>query len=144
MAAGVELLKPLLIAEKVPSRGRVVLGSIQGDLHDIGKNLVAIMLEGAGFSVIDLGIDVPAERFIDTAVDQGATVVGVSSLLTTTMPKMKGVVDLVGERGLAGQVRVLVGGAPLTEEFAVSIGADGYAYDAANAVEKVRALVGEG
>jgi 5-methyltetrahydrofolate--homocysteine methyltransferase len=144
MSAAVEVLKPLLIAEEVPSRGKVILGSIQGDLHDIGKNLVAIMLQGAGFTVVDLGIDVPAAKFIDTALAEEASVVGVSSLLTTTMPKMKGVVDLVEERGLAGQIKVLVGGAPLTEEFAQSIGADGYAYDAANAVEKVRALVGEG
>ncbi len=142
MAAAVEVLKPLLIAEDVPSRGKVVLGSIQGDLHDIGKNLVAIMLEGAGFEVVDLGIDVPAEKFIETALEEDASVVGVSSLLTTTMPKMKDVVDLVEERGLSGKIKVLVGGAPLTEEFAQSIGADGYAYDAANAVEKVRTLVG--
>jgi 5-methyltetrahydrofolate--homocysteine methyltransferase len=144
MAAAVKLLKPLLIAEEVPSRGKVVLGSIQGDLHDIGKNLVGIMLEGAGFTVFDLGIDVPAEKFIETAVEEDASVIGVSSLLTTTMPKMKSVVDLVEERGLSGQLKVLVGGAPLTEEFAQSIGANGYAYDAANAVEKVRELVGEG
>lgn len=144
MTAGVALLKPLLIAEEIPSRGKVVLGSIQGDLHDIGKNLVGIMLEGAGFAVVNLGIDVPAEKFIEAAVEEDASVIGVSSLLTTTMSKMKGVVDLVAERGLSGQVKVLVGGAPLTEEFAQSIGADGYAYDAASAVEKVVALVGEG
>jgi 5-methyltetrahydrofolate--homocysteine methyltransferase len=144
MTAGVALLKPLLIAEEIPSRGKVVLGSIQGDLHDIGKNLVGIMLEGAGFAVVNLGIDVPAEKFIEAAVEEDASVIGVSSLLTTTMSKMKGVVDLVAERGLSGQVKVLVGGAPLTEEFAHSIGADGYAYDAASAVEKVVALVGEG
>jgi 5-methyltetrahydrofolate--homocysteine methyltransferase len=144
MTAGVALLKPLLIAEEIPSRGKVVLGSVQGDLHDIGKNLVGIMLEGAGFAVVNLGIDVPAEKFIEAAVEEDASVIGVSSLLTTTMSKMKGVVDLVAERGLSGQVKVLVGGAPLTEEFAHSIGADGYAYDAASAVEKVVALVGEG
>jgi 5-methyltetrahydrofolate--homocysteine methyltransferase len=142
MAGAVELLRPLLIAEDVPSRGKVILGSIQGDLHDIGKNLVAIMLEGAGFEVVDLGINVPAERFIEAAVEEQASVIGVSSLLTTTMPKMKGVVDLVEERGLSGQLKVIVGGAPLTEEFAQSIGADSYAYDAANAVEKVRSLIG--
>jgi len=126
MSAGVALLKPLLIAEEVPSRGKVVLGSVQGDLHDIGKNLVGIMLEGAGFSVVDLGIDVPAEKFIETAVEEDASVIGVSSLLTTTMSRMKGIVDLVQER------------------VAQSIGANSYAYDAANAVEKVRELVGEG
>jgi 5-methyltetrahydrofolate--homocysteine methyltransferase len=144
MTAAVALLKPLLIAEEVPSRGKVVLGSVQGDLHDIGKNLVAIMLEGAGFAVVDLGIDVPPEKFVEAAVAEDASVIGVSSLLTTTMSNMKGVVDLVEARGLSGQIKVLVGGAPLTDEFAQSIGADGYAYDAANAVEKVVALVGEG
>ena len=143
MTAGVTLIKPLLIAEEVPSRGKVILGSVQGDLHDIGKNLVGIMLEGAGFDVLDLGIDVSPEKFIDAAVEEDASVIGVSSLLTTTMSKMKGVVDLVEERGLSGQLKVLVGGAPLTEEFAQSIGADSYAYDAANAVEKVVSLVGE-
>ncbi len=143
MTAGVTLLKPLLIAEEVPSRGKVVLGSIQGDLHDIGKNLVGIMLEGAGFEVVDLGIDVPPEKFIDAAVTEDASVIGLSSLLTTTMALMKGVVELVEERGLSGQVRVIVGGAPLSQEFAHSIGAHGYAYDAANAVEKVMALVAE-
>ena len=144
MTAGVGLLKPLLIAEEIPSRGKVVIGSVQGDLHDIGKNLVGIMLEGAGFAVLDLGIDVSPEKFIEAAVEEGASVIGVSSLLTTTMAKMRGVVDLVEERGLSGRVKVLVGGAPLTEEFAQSIGADGYAYDAASAVEKVVALVGKG
>ncbi|MCK5653240.1 MAG: corrinoid protein [Gemmatimonadetes bacterium] len=143
MTAGVSLLKPLLIAEEVPSRGKVVLGSVQGDLHDIGKNLVGIMLEGAGFEVVDLGIDVPPENFIDAAIAEDASVIGLSSLLTTTMGIMKGVVELVGERGLTEQVKVIVGGAPLSEEFAQSIGADSYGYDAANAVEKVMALMGE-
>ena len=143
MTAGVSLLKPLLIAEEVPSRGKVVLGSVQGDLHDIGKNLVGIMLEGAGFEVVDLGIDVPPENFIDAAIAEDASVIGLSSLLTTTMGLMKGVVELVGERGLTEQVKVIVGGAPLSEEFAQSIGADSYGYDAANAVEKVMALMGE-
>jgi 5-methyltetrahydrofolate--homocysteine methyltransferase len=144
MTAGVALLKPLMIAENVSSRGKVVLGSVQGDLHDIGKNLVGIMLEGAGFEVVDLGIDVPPEKFIEAAIAEDASVIGLSSLLTTTMDIMKGVVNLVGERGLSDKVQVIVGGAPLSEEFARSIGAQGYAYDAANAVEKVIALVGEG
>jgi 5-methyltetrahydrofolate--homocysteine methyltransferase len=141
MSAGVALLKPLLIAEEVPSRGKVVLGSAKGDLHDIGKNLVGIMLQGAGFEVVDLGIDVPPERFVDAAIAEGAAVIGVSALLTTTMPSMKGVVELMQERGLYGKVKVIVGGAPLSEEYARSIGAHGYAYDAANAVEKVIALL---
>ena len=144
MTAGVSLLKPLLVAEEVPSRGKVILGTVQGDLHDIGKNLVGIMLQGAGFEVVDLGTDVPAEKFIDTAVAEKASIIGLSALLTTTMPLMKSVVDLVEERGLSDELKVIVGGAPLSEEFARSIGAQDYAYDAANAVEKVVALVAEG
>jgi 5-methyltetrahydrofolate--homocysteine methyltransferase len=144
MTAGVTLLKPLLIAEEVPSRGKVILGSVEGDLHNIGKNLVGIMLEGAGFEVVDLGVDVPTEKFIEAALTEEASVVGLSSLLTTTMEIMRSVVELVGERGLADKVKVIVGGAPLSEEFAESIGAQAYAYDAANAVEKVLALVEEG
>lgn len=143
MTAGVALLKPLLIAEEVPSRGKVVLGSVQGDLHDIGKNLVGIMLEGAGFEVVDLGIDVPPEKFIEAAVREEAGVIGLSSLLTTTMDIMKGVVNLAGEKGLSDRIKIIVGGAPLSEEFAQSIGAQGYAYDAANAVEKVIQLLEE-
>jgi 5-methyltetrahydrofolate--homocysteine methyltransferase len=141
MTAGVTLLKPLLIAENIASRGRVVLGSVQGDLHDIGKNLVGIMLEGAGFEVVDLGIDVAPEKFIEAAISEDASVIGLSSLLTTTMDIMKSVVNLVGEKGLSEKVNIIVGGAPLSEEFAKSIGAQGYAYDAANAVEKVIELV---
>jgi 5-methyltetrahydrofolate--homocysteine methyltransferase len=141
MYAGLDLLKPLLARDGVPTAGRIVLGSVKGDLHDIGKNLVGIMLQGAGFEVIDLGHDVPAERFVDAAEASGASVVGLSSLLTTTMPVMKNVVDLVRARGLAGRVRVIVGGAPVSEAWARDIGADAYGYDAANAVERVRALV---
>jgi len=141
MQAGLRRLEPLLVRDDVPSRGRVVIGSVKGDLHDIGKNLVGIMLQGAGFDVIDLGHDVPPEAFVDTAVERGALVIGLSALLTTTMPVMKSVVDLVAERGLSGRVKVVVGGAPLSREYASEIGADAYGYDAASAVERVRALV---
>jgi 5-methyltetrahydrofolate--homocysteine methyltransferase len=141
MYAGLNLLKPLLAREGVPTAGRVVLGTVKGDLHDIGKNLVAIMLEGAGFEVIDLGNDVPAEQFVHAAEEHGASVIGVSALLTTTMTGMKDVVELVRARGLAGRVRVIVGGAPVSEAWAREIGADGYGYDAANAVDRVRALI---
>jgi len=141
MYAGLDLLKPLLAREGVPTAGRVVLGTVQGDLHDIGKNLVGIMLKGAGFEVIDLGNDVPAERFVDTAVERGASVIGLSALLTTTMPAMKDVVELVRARGLGGQLKVIVGGAPVSAAWAREIGADAQGYDAANAVERVRALV---
>jgi 5-methyltetrahydrofolate--homocysteine methyltransferase len=141
MYAGLDLLKPLMARDGVPTAGRIVLGSVKGDLHDIGKNLVGIMLQGAGFEVIDLGHDVPAERFVEAAEARGASVIGLSSLLTTTMPVMKDVVDLVRARGLAGRVRVIVGGAPVSEAWAREIGADAYGYDAANAVDRVRALV---
>jgi 5-methyltetrahydrofolate--homocysteine methyltransferase len=141
MYAGLDVLKPLLAREGVPTAGTVVIGSVQGDLHDIGKNLVGIMLKGAGFEVVDLGNDVAPERFVDTAVSHSAQVVGMSALLTTTMPVMKQVVDLVRSRGLAGRVRTIVGGAPVNEDFAREIGADAYGFDAANAVERVRALV---
>jgi 5-methyltetrahydrofolate--homocysteine methyltransferase len=143
MTAGMELLKPALIRNAVPSRGKVVIGSVHGDLHDIGKNLVGTMLKGAGFEVIDLGNDVPAERFVDTAVDEGAPVIGMSALLTTTMTTMGKVVELVRARGLGSRVKVIVGGAPVSGEFANEIGADAYGYDAANAVERVKALLGE-
>jgi 5-methyltetrahydrofolate--homocysteine methyltransferase len=142
MNAGVELLKPLLIAEDVPALGKVVVGTVKGDLHDIGKNLVGIMLKGAGFEVIDLGADVAPERFVDTAEEHGASVVGLSALLTTTMSGMKNVVDLVKARGLEGRVKVVVGGAPLSKQFADEIGADAYGYDASNAVEVVKRLTG--
>jgi 5-methyltetrahydrofolate--homocysteine methyltransferase len=142
MYAGMDLLKPLLIREGVPSMGRVVIGSVRGDLHDIGKNLVGIMLKGAGFDVIDLGHDVPPEKMVTTAVDQDAAVIGMSALLTTTMPVMGEVVALLRERGLDGSIRTVVGGAPVTEAFARDIGADAYGFDAANAVDVVKGLVG--
>jgi 5-methyltetrahydrofolate--homocysteine methyltransferase len=140
MYAGLDLLKPLLARDGVPVAGRIVLGSVQGDLHDIGKNLVAIMLKGAGFDVIDLGHDVPAQRFVDAALEHDASLIGLSALLTTTMPVMEEVIGIVRARGLGGRLRVIVGGAPVSEAWAKEIGADGYAFDAANAVERVRAL----
>jgi 5-methyltetrahydrofolate--homocysteine methyltransferase len=143
LTAGHELLKPLLFAEEVPSRGKVVIGSVHGDFHDIGKNLVGIMLRGAGFEVIDLGNDVPPERFVDTAVAENAMIIGMSALLTTSMSVMKDVVELLREKGLTKSVKVIVGGAPLAEQFALEIGADAYAQDATDAVDRVRALLGE-
>ena len=143
MYAGLDVIKPLLARDGVPVAGRIVLGSVQGDLHDIGKNLVGIMLKGAGFDVVDLGHDVPAGRFVDAAVEHNASVIGLSALLTTTMPVMQDVVAIVRARGLGTRLRVIIGGAPVSEAWAREIGADGYAYDAANAVERVRALVAE-
>ena len=142
MTAGVDILKPLLAGGGATSRGKVVIGTIQGDLHDIGKNLVGIMLKGAGFEVIDLGHDVAPERFVETAEKEGAGVVGMSALLTTTMAGMGKVVELLKRRGLASKVKTIVGGAPVSAEFAREIGADAHGYDAANAVERVAGLIG--
>jgi 5-methyltetrahydrofolate--homocysteine methyltransferase len=141
MQRGIDLITPLMIEEGIPTAGKVVIGTAHGDLHDIGKNLVGIMLKGAGFEVIDVGNDVTAERFVDTAVESGASVIGISALLTTTMTSMKGVVDLLRERGLAGKIQTIIGGAPVSKEFADEIGANAYGYDAANAVEQVKALL---
>lgn len=141
MYAGMDELKPLLARDGVPTMGRMVLGTVQGDLHDIGKNLVGILLGGAGFEVTDLGSDVTPERFLEAARESGATVIGMSALLTTTMPGMRKVVDLLKKEGLSGQIRTIVGGAPVSGEFAREIGADAYAYDAANAVDRVKALM---
>ncbi len=141
MYAGLNLVKPLLARGEVRMRGRVVIGTVRGDLHDIGKNLVGIMLQGAGFEVVDLGRDVPPEAFVDAAEREGCQVIGLSALLTTTMTGMKDVVDLVKARGLGGRVKTIVGGAPLSAEFAKEIGADAYAFDAATAVERVGSLV---
>ncbi|MHC4614318.1 MAG: corrinoid protein [Planctomycetota bacterium] len=141
MYVGMDLLKPLLITEDVPSLGRVVIGSIHGDLHDIGKDLGGIMLKGAGFEIIDLGNDVPPDRFVDEAHAHDAGVIGMSALLTTTMQGMKTVVDLVRQRGLDGRIRTIIGGAPVTSDFARQIGADAYGFDAANAVDRVKQLM---
>ncbi len=141
MQAGMEVLRPHLARDGMPAAGRVVLGTVQGDLHDIGKNLVGILLRGAGFDVIDLGTDVPAARFLEAAETSGARVIGLSALLTTTMPRMAEVVSLVRERGLGGRVKVVVGGAPVTQAFADGIGADGWGFDAESAVRRVKALM---
>ena len=141
MHAGMALLKPHLIDQNVPPAGKAVLGTVRGDQHDIGKNLVGIMLEGAGFEVIDLGTNVEPERFLDAAAEHGARVIGMSALLTTTMPVMKEVVDLIAERGLKGQLLTVVGGAPVTEDYARQIGADAYAFDGISAVDQVRRLL---
>jgi 5-methyltetrahydrofolate--homocysteine methyltransferase len=143
MTTGMELLRPLLVRDAVPTRGKIVLGTVRGDLHDIGKNLVGTMLRGAGFEVLDLGSDVTPERFVDAVEESGASLLGMSALLTTTMPAMRQVVDLLEARGLRGRVRVVVGGAPLSEEYAREIGADAYGFDAAHAVDRVQALSGD-
>ena len=142
MYAGMDELRPLLVRDGIPSMGKVVIGTVRGDLHDIGKNLVGIMLKGAGFEVIDLGHDVAPEKMVDTAAEHGASVIGMSALLTTTMQAMGEVVALLKERKLDGQIRTVVGGAPVDEAFARKIGADAYGFDAGNAVDVVKRLVG--
>jgi 5-methyltetrahydrofolate--homocysteine methyltransferase len=142
MNAGLAVLKPLLGEGDASGRGKVVLGTVKGDLHDIGKNLVAIMLAGAGFEVIDLGKDVSPRQFVDAARESGAGVIGMSALLTTTMPVMRDVISLLKEEGLDSSVKTVVGGAPVTERYASEIGADGYGFDAANAVELIKSLGG--
>ncbi|TFH01159.1 MAG: cobalamin-binding protein [Calditrichales bacterium] len=143
MYAGMDQLKPLLIRDGVPAMGKIVIGTVQGDLHDIGKNLVGIMLKGAGIEVIDLGKDVPAEKFIETAVREKATVIGLSALLTTTTDAMKTVIRLLKEQGLDKSIKTIIGGAPVSEEFAREIGADAYAADATDAVEKITGFLKE-
>ncbi len=142
MNAGMDLLKPLLAKEGVPMIGTVVLGTVQGDLHDIGKNLVGIMLKGAGFEIIDLGSDVSPMQFVEAAREHEAQVIGMSALLTTTMPKMGEVTELVQQEGLSGKVKTIIGGAPVNKDFASTIKADAYGFDAANAVDSVKRLVG--
>ena len=140
MQSGMGLLKPYLQKDKVESRGKVAIGTVKGDLHDIGKNLVAIMLEGAGFEIQDLGTDVAPEKFVEAA-RSGANVIAMSALLSTTMIKMKDVVEALEKADLPNRPVIIVGGAPLTETFAQSIGADGFAPDASRAVSVVKALL---
>ena len=141
MNAGIDLLKPMFLGGEMPSQGKVVIGTVKGDLHDIGKNLVGIMLKGAGYEVVDVGCDVGPEVFVDKAEAESAAVIGLSALLTTTMTGMREVVELVKARGLQDKVKVIVGGAPLSKAFADEIGADAYGYDASNAVEIVKEMV---
>jgi 5-methyltetrahydrofolate--homocysteine methyltransferase len=141
MNSGMEVIKPLMLKEDVPTIGKAVIGTVQGDLHDIGKNLVGIMLKGAGFDVIDLGNDVAPEVFIASAKENDAQVIGMSALLTTTMPVMRKVVTMLREEGLDSRIKTIVGGAPLSAEYAAEIGADSYAYDGVNAVDKIKELV---
>jgi 5-methyltetrahydrofolate--homocysteine methyltransferase len=140
MQAGMNLLKPHLVESGVESAGKVAIGTVKGDLHDIGKNLVAMMLEGAGFEVEDLGTDVPPTRFLEAALG-GAQVIGMSALLTTTMGSMSDVIEAIEDGNIRDKVKVIIGGAPVTSSFAEQIGADGYASDASSAVRKVRKLL---
>jgi len=141
MKAGMALLKPLLVNAGVASVGRVVIGTIKGDLHDIGKNLVSMMLEGGGFEVIDLGTDVSPEKFASAVREHNPDIVGMSALLTTTMIHMKDAIEAIDDIGLKKQVKILIGGAPVTQEYAEKIGADGYASDAIKAVMLAKSLM---
>ena len=141
MKAGMEVIKPLLIEAKVEPRGKVIIGTVKGDLHDIGKNIVSMMLEGAGFEVINLGTDMTVERIMEQMKDGGSDVLGMSALLTTTMVYMKEVIDALKEAGQRDEIKVIIGGAPITQAYADEIGADGYAPDAATAVDLVKGLL---
>jgi len=138
MKAGLEILKPHLGSDSAANKGTVIIGTVKGDLHDIGKNLVAMMMEGAGFNVVDLGVDVDADKFVAAAKENGAAVVALSALLTTTMPAMEATVNAIKEAGLAA--RTIIGGAPVTQTYADQIGADGYSDDAPGAVELARSI----
>ncbi len=141
MHAGMNVLRPLLAESDVPTAGRYLIGTVKGDLHDIGKNLVKMMLEGAGFETIDLGADTKPDAFVDAVREHQPKIVGMSALLTTTMVNMKTTIEALEEAGLRHTVKIMVGGAPVTEAFAEEIGADAYASDAASAVEVARSLV---
>ncbi|MBE9474310.1 MAG: corrinoid protein [Chloroflexi bacterium] len=141
MHAGLEILRPLLARSGVPAQGKLVIGTVAGDLHDIGKNLVSMMFQGAGFEVIDLGTDVPPEKFVEAVRAENADLVGMSALLTTTMPSMKATIDALIQAGLRDKVKVLIGGAPVTAKYAEDIGADSFAPDAGVAVEVARELL---
>ena len=138
MHAGMSILEPILVKAGVKMIGKLAIGTVKGDLHDIGKNLVAMMYKGAGFDVVDLGVDVPAEKYVKAAVD-GANIIGLSALLTTTMVGMKGVIESLKEKGT--KAKVIIGGAPLTQNYADEVGAHGYAADAASAVEVGKSLL---
>ena len=141
MKSALEVLEPKLIEAGVEPVGKAVMGTVQGDLHDIGKNLVAMMLKGAGFEVVDLGVDVSAQKFVETAKKTNAKIIGMSALITTTMPSMEKTIKAVKDAGLA--VKTMIGGAPVTQGYADRIGADGYAPDAASAVDLAKSLIGK-
>lgn len=142
MKAAMELVRPKLLEAKVEPKGKVAIATVRGDLHDIGKNLVAMMLEGAGWDILDLGVDCSPEQFVDAVVNQGADIVAMSALLTTTMPSMKETVDALKEAGVRDKAKVMIGGAPVTQQYADEIGADGYSADAASAVDLANSLIG--
>ena len=141
MQSGLTLLEPYLKEADVKAAGKVVIGTVKGDLHDIGKNMVAMMLKGAGFEIIDLGTDVAPEKFVETAREQGAQIVALSALLTITMPSMKATLEALTATGLRDQVKVMIGGAPITRSYANQIGADGYSPDASRDIAMAMSLI---
>jgi 5-methyltetrahydrofolate--homocysteine methyltransferase len=141
MKAGLALLKPLLADDSASTKAKILIGTVKGDLHDIGKNIVCVMLEGAGFIVVDLGVDVPTEKFVEAIQNENPQVLGLSALLTTTMVQMKEVIDAISEAGLRDKVRIIIGGAPISQEFSDEIKADAYASDAGSAVDIVNQLL---
>jgi 5-methyltetrahydrofolate--homocysteine methyltransferase len=141
MQGGLALLKPHLMKSEIKSAGKIVIGTVKGDLHDIGKTLVALMLEGAGFEVKDLGVDVAPEKFVEVVTSEGADIVALSALLTTTMPNMKVTIEAIRQAGLRERVKIIVGGAPVTQDYANQIGADGYSPDASRAVGLAHSLI---
>jgi 5-methyltetrahydrofolate--homocysteine methyltransferase len=142
MKGALEILKPRLVASGIEPLGRIAIGTVKGDLHDIGKSLVAMMFEGAGFEVIDLGVDVAPEKFAEH-IAKGVDIIAMSSLLTTTMPNMKTTIEVINQTGQRSKVKIMVGGAPVTQSYADEIGADGYSADASSAVRKARELIGK-
>lgn len=142
MSAGLEIVRPLIADTDVTSQGKVLLGTVKGDLHDIGKNLVGMMMESGGLEVINLGVDVSAEQFVEAVIEHNPDVLAMSALLTTTMPGMKDVIEMLEEEGLRNKVKVIIGGAPVSWEFAKTIGADGFAPDAASATDLCKELIG--
>jgi corrinoid protein of di/trimethylamine methyltransferase len=142
MKAGMEIIRPLLLGQAIEPAGRVVVATVQGDLHDIGKNLVATMLEGGGFQIVDIGTDVSPDKLVDAVQAHQPQIVALSALLTTTLPSMKRMIDRLVQDGLRAGVKVMIGGAPVTQDFADEIGADGYSDNAAGAVNLARQLVG--
>ena len=141
MHGAMDILKPLLAEGDVASAGKVVIGTVEGDLHDIGKNLVAMMLQGAGFEVIDLGTNIKPQDFVEAVKEHNPDIVGMSALLTTTMPKMEKTIEALTEAGIRGQIKIMAGGAPVTQDFVDKIGGDAYGANAASASEKAKALV---
>jgi 5-methyltetrahydrofolate--homocysteine methyltransferase len=142
MHGSLKILKPHLLREGARSRGKVLMGTVKGDMHDIGKNLVGIMLQGAGFEIVDLGLNVSPQKFIEAITAHQPAILGLSAMLTTTMMNMKTTLDAIAEAGLRSNVKVIIGGAPVSQKFADDIGADGYARDAVLAVDKVKQLLG--